>query len=1052
MTVPPGVRAQILGPPRLWRDGEELDLGPRQQAYLLTLLLARAGQPVSVAELVDLMWDEAAPATALNVIHKYVGTLRRLLEPGLPVRGAASYLVRRGNAYQFVPRPGTLDLADFRSLVAAAAAAGRDDAALDAYTAALRLWQGPAGDGMTHPPAAMSIFAGLNGEFFDACVTATELAVAAGRPERVLPAVRLAASIGPLHEPVQASLITVLGAAGLRAEALSVYLAVRARLAEELGVDPGTALLRAHRRVLGGQAPPFVPAVSPVRPAAAAPVPPAGLVGRSEELRALWHLVEPALTGGTGLALVEGEPGVGKTRLLEEIAAEADRHGMLTVWGGGVEGDGTPAMWPWVQAIGAVVASLPAAARARWLTAELGRLVAPRAEIAVPDSGTQFRLFEQVGSMLGEMAAQRPVLLLIDDLQWLDTESLQLFGHLVSRLPAGVVVAGSLRNQAPLPGSELARTLAAAARVPGHRRLSLGSLGPAEVAELVRHETGVDADPSVSEAIHARTDGNPFFVRELARLLGGGDLSRDAVERAGVPSTVRDVVLDRIRGLDSGARDLLETAAIAGRDVTLGLLARAARLDPQTCLERLEPLGSLGMVVRAPGDPFVFRFAHDLVREAVAAATPLGRTALLHLAVADALEQTATIEESGTERLAYHLWVAGPLADPVRTVRALIRAGRRATDKSAFAAAERQFRSAVRLAAKAGETELELSALTQLTTVAAMQVGYVDTAPELLERVEKLARGLGREREAADSLLSSWIATSHGLRLERSAELAGRMLAVSRASADPVVRTYGPQAWGIHQWDRGDITEAVRSLGENEGFLLDQLADRAPERLRRDMGMLWPGMRATVLTMNGHAEAAQELFDLMETSAAGKPFEVTRWAHHSTTAAAMAGDASRVLRVAEKGMAAFPERAFPHVRAYVEICLWWARAVTGNDPAGAADRASAIVAEALTDPPRSGFAFCSGLVGEMWLAAGEPATARSVIETAIRALGTQGQRSAEGLLLLQRAQALAACGEPEPVVRAAAVAARTLSAERGAHLFARRADDFLAKLGTPPGM
>jgi hypothetical protein len=696
-----------------------------------------------------------------------------------------------------------------------------------------------------------------------------------------------------------------------------------------------------------------------------------------------------------------------------------------------------------MQAIGAVVASLPVAARDRWLTAELGRLVTPQAEVVVPDSGAQFRLFEQVGSLLGEMAAQRPVLLLIDDLQWLDTASLQLFGHLVARLPAGVVVAGSLRDRVPPPGSELARTLAVAARVPGHRRLTLGSLGPAEVGELVRHETGAATEPGVSEAIHARTAGNPFFVRELARLLGGGELNREAVVRAGVPATVRDVVLDRIRELDSGARDLLEIAAIVGRDAKLGLLARAAGLDPQTCLERLEPLGSLGVVVQAPGDPFVFRFAHDLVRESVAAATPLGRTALLHLAVADALDQAGTPEESSTERLAYHLWAAGPLADPARTVTALIRAGRRAADKSAFAAAEQQFRSAVRLAGKAGEKELELSALTQLTTVAAMQVGYVDTAPELLERIERLARGLGREREAADSLLSSWIATSHGLHLERSAELAGRMLAVSRTSADPVVRTYGPQAWGIYQWDRGDITEAVRSLGENEDFLLDQLADRAPERLRRDLRMLWPGMRATVLIMNGQPEAGRELFDLMETSAAGEPFEVARWAHHCTTAAAMAGDAGRVLQVAEKGLAAFPEGAFPHIRAYLEMCRCWARAVTGDDPAGAAEHASALVAAGLTDPPRSGFPLYTGLIGEMWLAAGEPATALSAVETALRAVNARGQRNAEGLLLLQRAQALAACGEPEPVVRAAAVAARTLSAERGAHLFAQRADDFL---------
>ncbi|MBG6064520.1 AfsR/SARP family transcriptional regulator [Micromonospora ureilytica] len=142
------LRFQILGPLRIWRDDIELSAGPRQQGYLLALLLARAERPISVSNLIELLWGEDAPTSATNVIHKYVGTLRRLMEPSLPPRAIGSYLRRHGGGYLFAPGPGTLDLVSFRELTSAARAslAQRDRGkALDSYVEALELWRGPAG-------------------------------------------------------------------------------------------------------------------------------------------------------------------------------------------------------------------------------------------------------------------------------------------------------------------------------------------------------------------------------------------------------------------------------------------------------------------------------------------------------------------------------------------------------------------------------------------------------------------------------------------------------------------------------------------------------------------------------------------------------------------------------------------------------------------------------------------------------------------------------------------------------------------------------------------
>ncbi|WP_353898448.1 AfsR/SARP family transcriptional regulator [Micromonospora harpali] len=255
----PATHLRILGPLRVRRGDAEVDAGPPQQRCLLALLLARTGHPVGTPELVDLLWGPGAPPSAVNTIHKYVGGLRRLLEPGLPPRAPGAYLTRHGNGYRFAAGPEALDLVLFRRTVAeakASARGGEPAAALDRYAAALRLGHGPAGDGLAGTPAARSTFARLDGEFTDAVLDAAGIAVRLRRPVPVLAPLRRAAERDPLDERVQAGLVTTLAAAGRQAEALAAYRSVRERLADELGIDPGPDLREAHRRVLTQAGPP----------------------------------------------------------------------------------------------------------------------------------------------------------------------------------------------------------------------------------------------------------------------------------------------------------------------------------------------------------------------------------------------------------------------------------------------------------------------------------------------------------------------------------------------------------------------------------------------------------------------------------------------------------------------------------------------------------------------------------------------------------------------------------------------------------------------------
>ncbi|WP_051799319.1 BTAD domain-containing putative transcriptional regulator [Catenuloplanes japonicus] len=713
------LRLQILGPLRVWRDGVEADAGPRQQAYLLALLLARAGRPTGTSELIDLIWDADLPSTAVNILQKYIGMVRRVLEPSLPARRTGGYVRRRGDGYQLDADAGVLDLVEFRELVASARVAVPREA-LGFYARALGLWHGPAGAGPAHGPAAMALFGALEGEFFDACVAASELAVSLGRPGEVLGPLSLAAGMAPLHEPVQAGLMSVLAADGRQAEALTVFRSVRGRLAEDLGVDPGEVLQEAHRRVLrrrlperrrpgGGAAVLRAPDPSPAgavpfsRPDAQGPVgarpavcgpegaapglsgsaaygrPADEPVGRGQERVVLRQAVASALVGDTGLVVVEGEPGAGKTLLLEEIGAEAGRAGARVLWGRCVEGGGAPRMWPWTQALVTLdqgqIWGLPAFPGPPGARGPAGSTAGASGHMDETPGSTggapgstdaageaRFLRHERVVTAVAEAAAQRPMVLLLDDLQWADGDSLHLFGHLAARLPPGVALIGAFRDRAPEPGPGLARMLAVTGRLSRHRRLRLGPLGTAATGELARRVTRRSLEPCADRGLHDRTAGNPFLIVELSRVVpGDGVLTADGIARADVPSAVRDLARDRIAGLGEEAVELLRIAAVIGRDVDLTLLARVAGLDVQTCLDRLEPVRALGLLAPSPGDPCTVRFPHELLREAIVRITPARALPRLHLRVAEALDPARA-----PGHVAYHLRAAGPLAAPAQ--------------------------------------------------------------------------------------------------------------------------------------------------------------------------------------------------------------------------------------------------------------------------------------------------------------------------------------------------------------------------------------------------
>ncbi|GAB7110122.1 BTAD domain-containing putative transcriptional regulator [Streptomyces phaeofaciens JCM 4814] len=390
-------RFTVLGPLRAWRGEIEFVLGPPKQRALLAFLLTQPGHPVAVHEIVDVLWGQNPPDSAVNVVHRHIGALRRCLEPELPARGTSRWLLRGSGGYRFEAGPDSLDLLRFRQLRERAGEALRPADATELLVEALNLWRGPAASGIPAEVRAHPAFGVVDGEHLATVKEAADLALEAGRElgSRVLVPLRQAAAHHPLDEALQARLILTLAATGHQAEALDVYGAVRSRLDEDLGVRPGPELQTAQRRVLtrayvpgrdqvagdatgsaGGttEAGRRTPAAEPegLTPAVVVPAQlPAesrSFTGRAAELARFRELLPGDAASTVVISAIGGMAGVGKTTLAVHWAHRiADRFpdGQLYVDLRGFHPTGTPmsaaeAMRSFLDALGVPAQRVPA--------------------------------------------------------------------------------------------------------------------------------------------------------------------------------------------------------------------------------------------------------------------------------------------------------------------------------------------------------------------------------------------------------------------------------------------------------------------------------------------------------------------------------------------------------------------------------------------------------------------------------------------------------------------------------------------------------------------
>ncbi len=411
-------------------------------------------------------------------------------------------------------------------------------------------------------------------------------------------------------------------------------------------------------------------------------------VGRSAELDELVARFEDALAGRSGVVLVAGEPGIGKTRLVAEACRIAGTRAVPVLWGTCTDEDGAPAYWLWRQILRAWLATgaaVPAdlAAEIAWIAPELG---VPGAPVDPAGAEQRFAAFDAAATLFTQAAAPGGLVVVVDDAQWVDPASAALLVHLARHARGARLLLAVTYRPRELAGR--AAVVADLAQLPDALLLELRGLDAAAIAEALADRIGTRPAAADVAAVAARTRGNPFFVAELGRLLADPAAPQDQV-----PGAVRDAVRRRLDRLPGACRELLDVAAVLGREFALTRVADVAGRPADEVLDELTPALDDGLLDR-PRGRLGLRFGHDLVRETLLVELPEAQRARIHHRVATLLEPLADDPDVAPE-LAHHALSALPLGDPAAAVDRARRAAEVATAQLAHEEAARLFGLAV---------------------------------------------------------------------------------------------------------------------------------------------------------------------------------------------------------------------------------------------------------------------------------------------------------------------------------------------------------------------
>ena len=409
------------------------------------------------------------------------------------------------------------------------------------------------------------------------------------------------------------------------------------------------------------------------------------LVGRQRELELLWRQLQAAADGALRVALIAGEPGIGKTRLLDTVAQRAGREGIVVLRGGASEAEGMPPYLPFLDALGQHIRSTDAAllreqagAAAPTLAAllpELGeRLGALPSGYPLPPDQARLRLYEAIGAFLAALAAPSSLVLLLDDLQWADAATLDVLCHIARHQPAArLLIIGAYREGEVAHHSAFQRAVAELNRLRALTTIAAGPLSEAEISALAAACLGAPVAAPLGRLLFTQSEGNPFFAEELLRgWMETGALGLDEGFRRGdlywtpaasietaLPSSIVGAVRQRLARLAPEVVELLRGAAIIGRRFDAALLAEVAGQELDAVEDRLVDASRVLLIHSNPTGTFTF--SHDKIRECLYAEVTATRRRRLHGFIGQALEGHPESAQQLAE-LAFHFTRSGDRA------------------------------------------------------------------------------------------------------------------------------------------------------------------------------------------------------------------------------------------------------------------------------------------------------------------------------------------------------------------------------------------------------
>lgn len=674
------LQVRLVGELTVVRAGRALaagEVGDRKGRTLLALVALAGGRLVPMDRIVEALWGERAPRQPAASVATLVSRLRAALGQDVLAGGRSGYRLGDGTQVDLhraddLVGEAEIRLANEEPAIALAAA----QAALDLVGAAPLLAEEAdaswAGEGRRQQADVVG----------RARAVAAEAGLRTGDVAAALVAAEAAAAAEPLDERPARALMRAYDAAGEPVRALAAFERLRAGLAAELGIDPAPSTRELHVAILRQRVAPAAPA--PPREPGAVPGT-ERLAGREPELTRLAQRWERAVAGDGALVLLAGEAGIGKTALADEAARLARRTGGRTLEARCYEVERSLFLQPVAEALGRLVARLPAPVLRRAAADRAGALAALVPEVASvlgeppPErrsaAAERRRAYDAVAVFLRRLAARQPVLFVVDDLHHAGAATVELL-HYLGRHTAGgrLLVVGTVRAD---EGERVLATLAGVAD-----RLDVGPLDDAAVARLAA-EAGQQAHGA---EIARRTRGHTLFVVETLRALAAGD--------DGIPDSLRASVMARVRRAGPRAGELLHAAAVLGTSFTPATLAGLLDVSVQEAARRCHRILPSRLLVVAGRS---YEFENDLVQETLYAATPQPTREAYHLRAAD-------LQAGNPEAVGWHAAAAG---DWARAAPGWLAAGERALRRYAVGDAEVLLGQAIEAARRCGDVELE---------------------------------------------------------------------------------------------------------------------------------------------------------------------------------------------------------------------------------------------------------------------------------------------------------------------------------------------------------